>query len=185
MVYLPFSKQAANHAHPNTDIQQGTEQGPGGYRDLIGDSIEPLPAAREIVTALGICIGFFCDEDQKVAPGAKVALSHSGERSEGSPWIQTGGIDHEPMRQLFYRDVQGDAGGYLDATSHATAVHEEQDAHLRLQLESAITMLGLSSEEPHALPTAVTDGSLGKGPVQGGEKIAHPHCVLRRIDRRI
>ena len=68
----------------------------------------------------------------------------------------------------------------LGATSPATAEHEGQDAHLRLQLESAIMMLGLSSEDPHALPTAGTDGLLGKGPVTMlGLSSEEPHGLPR------
>jgi hypothetical protein len=196
---LPCYQQAANHAPPKSDIQPGTQQGQGGDRGLGGDSIEPLPAAREIVsieplpaareivTPLGICIGFFCGEDQDIAAassqweqgnagraeahlspsslGASGALSHPGSGGQGSPSMQASEIDPASMRQLSHRDENVDAEGYVGVTSPATAEHEGQDAHLRLQLESAIMMLGLSSEEPHALPTAGTDGLLGKGPV--------------------
>jgi len=180
-------QQAANHAPPKSDIQPGTQQGQGGDRGLGGDSIEPLPAAREIVTPLGMCIGFFCGKDQEIAAassqweqentgraeahsspsslGESGALSHPSGGGEGSPSMQAGEIDHASMRELSDKYGNVDAEGYFGATSPAAAEHEGQDAHLRLQLESAIMMLGLSSEEPHALPTAGTDGLLEKGPV--------------------
>ena len=197
---MPFHQQAANHAPQKSDIQPGSQEGQGGDRGLGGDSIESPPAAREIVTALGMCIGFFCREDQEIAaassqweqgnaraeahsspssPGASCALSHPVGGRE-APSMQTGEIDPASMRELSHRDGNVDAEGYLGATSPATAEHEGQDAHLRLQLEAAIMMLGLSSEDPHALPTAGTDGLLGKGPVTMlGLSSEEPHGLPR------
>ena len=98
--------------------------------------------------------------------------------------MQAGEIDPASMRELCHRDGNVDAEGYLGAASPATAEHEGQNAHLRLQLESAIMMLGLSSEEPHALPTAGTDRLLGKGRVQEGEILSSSslHFCLMQID---
>lgn len=171
----------------HTECERDAQHGPQNGFD--GDSIEPLPVGREIFNALGICIGFACCEDEGAGNDAAGAAesqlkqenagSAKTRSSASSPGLEGGAPEYtrgdEDSASMLMRDrhsasmsdtgdVPVGAEGDLSASSPAI------DAHLRCQLESAITMLGLSSEQPHAaLSTAGMNGLLGKVTDQGGE----------------